>query len=123
MRHERSRQELANAEKLFDLPITVYPELLQVQKEMSGLKMVYELYGGLKVRSPRCRLPEAGRDRSGPGDLGTWMPPWSSAGGRAQRHSQFGSWDQGVTASGDGVSVWDDEKVLELDSGNGCLTL
>ncbi|XP_045152663.1 dynein axonemal heavy chain 10 [Echinops telfairi] len=48
-KHEKNRQELANAEKLFDLPITMYPELLQVQKEMSGLKMIYELYGELKV--------------------------------------------------------------------------
>ncbi|XP_031792253.1 dynein heavy chain 10, axonemal isoform X1 [Piliocolobus tephrosceles] len=48
-RHEKSRQELANAEKLFDLPITMYPELLKVQKEMSGLRMIYELYEGLKV--------------------------------------------------------------------------
>uniref|UniRef100_A0A287AF97 Dynein axonemal heavy chain 10 n=1 Tax=Sus scrofa TaxID=9823 RepID=A0A287AF97_PIG len=49
MRHEKNRQELANAEKLFDLPITMYPELLKVQKEMSGLKMIYELYDALKV--------------------------------------------------------------------------
>ncbi|KAM9193992.1 dynein axonemal heavy chain 10 [Dugong dugon] len=48
-RHEKNRQELANAEKLFDLPITMYPELLQVQKEMSGLKMIYELFQGLKA--------------------------------------------------------------------------
>ncbi|XP_012518857.1 PREDICTED: dynein heavy chain 10, axonemal [Propithecus coquereli] len=48
-KHEKNRQELANAEKLFDLPITMYPELLKVQKEMSGLKMIYELYGGLKI--------------------------------------------------------------------------
>uniref|UniRef100_A0A8C2R7B6 AAA+ ATPase domain-containing protein n=1 Tax=Capra hircus TaxID=9925 RepID=A0A8C2R7B6_CAPHI len=49
MKHEKNRQELANAEKLFDLPITMYPELLKVQKEMSGLKVIYELYEGLKV--------------------------------------------------------------------------
>ncbi|XP_006865538.1 PREDICTED: dynein heavy chain 10, axonemal [Chrysochloris asiatica] len=48
-KHERNRQELANAEKLFDLPITMYPELLQVQKEMSGLKMIYELFKALKA--------------------------------------------------------------------------
>lgn len=48
-KHERNRQELANAEKLFDLPITMYPELLKVQKEMNGLKAIYELYEGLKV--------------------------------------------------------------------------
>ncbi|XP_077015711.1 dynein axonemal heavy chain 10 isoform X3 [Tamandua tetradactyla] len=49
IKHERNRQELANAEKLFDLPITMYPELLKVQKEMAGLKMIYELYEGLKL--------------------------------------------------------------------------
>uniref|UniRef100_A0A452SER6 Dynein axonemal heavy chain 10 n=1 Tax=Ursus americanus TaxID=9643 RepID=A0A452SER6_URSAM len=48
-RHEKNRQELANAEKLFDLPITMYPDLLKVQKEMNGLRNIYELYEGLKV--------------------------------------------------------------------------
>nr|XP_036870140.1 dynein heavy chain 10, axonemal [Manis javanica] len=48
-KHEKSRQELANAEKLFDLPITRYPELFKVQKEMNGLKMIYELYERLKI--------------------------------------------------------------------------
>ncbi|XP_034494845.1 dynein heavy chain 10, axonemal isoform X4 [Ailuropoda melanoleuca] len=48
-RHEKNRQELANAEKLFDLPITMYPDLLKVQKEMNGLRTIYELYEGLKV--------------------------------------------------------------------------
>lgn len=41
---ESERQELANAERLFDLPITMYPELLQVQKEMKGLEQVYSIY-------------------------------------------------------------------------------
>jgi len=41
---EQVRQELANAEKLFDLPITMYPDLLDVQKQMKGLEMVYSLY-------------------------------------------------------------------------------
>ncbi|XP_036352277.2 dynein axonemal heavy chain 10 [Ochotona princeps] len=48
-KHERIRQQLANAEKLFDLPITMYPELLKVQKEMSGLRMIYDIYEALKV--------------------------------------------------------------------------
>ena len=43
-RMEAERQELANAERLFDLPITLYPELLQVQKEMRGLDQVYNIY-------------------------------------------------------------------------------
>jgi len=41
---EQVRQELANAEKLFDLPITMYPDLLDVQKQMKGLEMIYSLY-------------------------------------------------------------------------------
>uniref|UniRef100_A0ABI7Z6S1 Dynein axonemal heavy chain 10 n=2 Tax=Felis catus TaxID=9685 RepID=A0ABI7Z6S1_FELCA len=48
-RHEKNRQELANAEKLFDLPITMYPELLKVQKEMNNLRTIYDLYKALKV--------------------------------------------------------------------------
>ena len=43
-KHEAERQELANAEKLFDLPITMYPDLQQVQKQMKGLEMIYALY-------------------------------------------------------------------------------
>lgn len=38
------RQELTNAEKLFDLPITGYPNLVKVQSDMKGLEMVYQLY-------------------------------------------------------------------------------
>ncbi|XP_021113286.1 dynein heavy chain 10, axonemal isoform X3 [Heterocephalus glaber] len=49
VKHEKNQQELANAEKLFDLPITMYPQLLKVQKEMARLRMIYELYEGLKV--------------------------------------------------------------------------
>lgn len=48
---EAARQELANAEKLFDLPITMYPNLLEVQKQMKGLEMVYTLYEEQKVGS------------------------------------------------------------------------
>ncbi|XP_063171723.1 dynein axonemal heavy chain 10 [Candoia aspera] len=43
-KHERNRQELANAEKLFDLPITMYPDLIKIQKEMKGLRQIYETY-------------------------------------------------------------------------------
>ncbi|MBN3296580.1 DYH10 protein, partial [Amia calva] len=46
---EKKRQELANAEKLFDLPITMYPELLKVQKEMNGLRQIYDLYKAQKA--------------------------------------------------------------------------
>lgn len=43
-KHEKNRQELANAEKLFDIPITMYPDLLKVQKDMRGLKQIYAIY-------------------------------------------------------------------------------
>ena len=43
-RHESERQELANAEKLFDLPITMYPELLEVQKDMKAMDEIYVIY-------------------------------------------------------------------------------
>ena len=48
-KYEGERQELANAERLFDLSITMYPELLQVQKEMKGLEQIYGLYEEQKV--------------------------------------------------------------------------
>ncbi|KAI5616269.1 dynein heavy chain 10, axonemal [Silurus asotus] len=41
---EASRQDLANAEKLFDLSITMYPELLKIQQEMKGLREIYKIY-------------------------------------------------------------------------------
>ena len=46
---EAERQELGNAEKLFDLPITMYPDLQQIQKEMKGLEQIYALYEEQKV--------------------------------------------------------------------------
>lgn len=47
---EAGRQELANAEKLFDLPITVYPELLSIHKDMRGLRKIFDVYKAQKVR-------------------------------------------------------------------------
>ena len=49
---EAERQELASAERLFDLSITMYPELLHVQKEMKGLEQIYKLYEEQTVREP-----------------------------------------------------------------------
>ena len=43
-KYENIQKDLADAEKLFDLPITLYPELLQVQKEMNGLTQIFALY-------------------------------------------------------------------------------
>ena len=46
---EKDRQELANAEKLFDLPITMYPEMQQMEKELKGLEQIYAIYERQKV--------------------------------------------------------------------------
>ncbi|KAG5280454.1 hypothetical protein AALO_G00060150 [Alosa alosa] len=46
---EAGRQELANAEKLFDLPITMYPELVNAQREMRGLRQIYDIYKAQKA--------------------------------------------------------------------------
>ncbi|KAL7391500.1 hypothetical protein ABVT39_010104 [Epinephelus coioides] len=42
------RQELANAEKLLDLPVTVYPEVISMQKDMMGLRQIYGVYKAQK---------------------------------------------------------------------------
>ena len=47
---EKERQELANAEKLFGLSITLYPELLEVEKELKGLDQIFSIYENQKVR-------------------------------------------------------------------------
>uniref|UniRef100_A0A673CHG9 Dynein axonemal heavy chain 10 n=1 Tax=Sphaeramia orbicularis TaxID=375764 RepID=A0A673CHG9_9TELE len=39
-----ARQELTNAEKLLDLPVTVYQEIISIQKDMKGLRQIYDLY-------------------------------------------------------------------------------
>ena len=43
-RLEIDKQELTNAEKLFNLPITSYPELFVIQKEMKNLEKLYQVY-------------------------------------------------------------------------------
>ena len=48
-RFEKDRQELANAEKLFDLPITMYTEMQQIEKELKGLELIYGIYERQKV--------------------------------------------------------------------------
>eukprot|EP00736_Rhodelphis_marinus_P009344 Rmarinus@m.3249 len=40
----RMREQLVLAEKLFDLPITSYPELVDVEQELKGVAKVYQLY-------------------------------------------------------------------------------
>ncbi|XP_037090995.1 dynein heavy chain 10, axonemal-like [Pollicipes pollicipes] len=38
------QQELVNSERLFDLDITAYPELTTMQKDMAGLRLIYDIY-------------------------------------------------------------------------------
>lgn len=46
---EDMRSELVKAEKLFELPITLYPELLHISKNMAGLTQLYDIYVLQKV--------------------------------------------------------------------------
>uniref|UniRef100_A0A8C3JB17 Dynein axonemal heavy chain 10 n=1 Tax=Calidris pygmaea TaxID=425635 RepID=A0A8C3JB17_9CHAR len=41
---EKIHLELGSVEKLFDMPTTVYPDLLKAQNDMKGLKQIYEIY-------------------------------------------------------------------------------
>lgn len=50
------RQELANAEKLLDLPVTVCPEVISMQKDMKGLRQIYDVYKAQKVGYGGCRF-------------------------------------------------------------------
>jgi dynein heavy chain len=43
-RYAKIRDELVLAEKLFNLPITSYPELVEIETELEGLAKVYSLY-------------------------------------------------------------------------------
>lgn len=47
--YEKQRQELANAEKLFDLPITKYDDLIEVDQDLKNMAKVYELYESQRV--------------------------------------------------------------------------
>lgn len=40
---------MANAEKLFGLSITLYPELLDMEKELKGLDQIFTIYENQKV--------------------------------------------------------------------------
>ena len=46
---ESQRQELANAEKLFDLSITAYPNMVSIDSQLSRLRVIYDLYVDQKV--------------------------------------------------------------------------
>lgn len=40
---------MANAEKLFGLSITLYPELLDMEKELKGLDQIFSIYENQKA--------------------------------------------------------------------------
>ncbi|KAM3610556.1 uncharacterized protein V6R79_005609 [Siganus canaliculatus] len=42
------QQELGNAEKLLDLPLSVYSEVTKIQTDMKGLRLIYDLYKAQK---------------------------------------------------------------------------
>lgn len=44
-----AQQDLANVANLLDLQVKVFPELINIQKEMNGLRLVYDLYKAQKV--------------------------------------------------------------------------
>ena len=46
---ELERQELVNAEKLFDLPVTLYSDLTEVDNQLQGMAKVFELYEAQRV--------------------------------------------------------------------------
>ena len=47
--YESQRQELLNAERLFNLSPTSCPELSAVQRELKGLTQIYTIYKAMKV--------------------------------------------------------------------------
>lgn len=43
------QHELVNAEKLLDLPVIVYPEVISIQENMKSLRQIYDLYKAQQV--------------------------------------------------------------------------
>ena len=48
-KYEAQRQELTNAEKLFDLPITMHPNIMEVDQQLKSLSIIYQLYEEQRV--------------------------------------------------------------------------
>ena len=46
---EKQRQELTNAEKLFDLSITMFPGMVDVDRELRNIAKVYNIYEAQRV--------------------------------------------------------------------------
>lgn len=51
-----AQQEVANAQKLLDLPVSVYLDLINVQKDMTGLRRIYDVYEVQKVNTVKFNL-------------------------------------------------------------------
>lgn len=51
-----AQQELAKAQKLLDLPISVHVDLVNVQKDIKGLKQIYDVYEAQKVGDVNVKL-------------------------------------------------------------------
>ena len=49
LKFEKERQELTNAEKLFDLNLTMYHDMMQMEKDIRGMEMIYSIYEKQKV--------------------------------------------------------------------------
>ena len=43
-KYQNERQELANAEKLFGLPISMYPDMVSLESDIQGYELIYTLY-------------------------------------------------------------------------------
>lgn len=53
-------QELASVAILLDLPVSVFPEVFNIQKEMKALRQIYDLYKAQKVHfGVLVQTPEA----------------------------------------------------------------
>lgn len=52
---EEERHDLTNAEKLLNLPVTMYPEATKIQKEMQGLRQIYQVFEAQKVGQCCCQ--------------------------------------------------------------------
>lgn len=50
------QQEITNAEKLLDLSVTTFPEVLSIKNDMNGLRQIYDIYKAQQV-GYACKTP------------------------------------------------------------------
>lgn len=43
------QQEITNAEKLLDLSVTTFPEVLSIKNDMNGLRQIFDIYKAQQV--------------------------------------------------------------------------